>query len=99
MKERIKRERKKEEDVGGHITSSIIQEFEEESYAEMLVDTQPLFDTQFSQKIVNKGVDEMLDKAVETVLSLGDLASVGDQVHMSKEVETLHKLEEVGIYA
>ena len=91
--------KKKEEDVGGHITSSMIQEYEEESYMEMLVHMQPLFNTQFLQKITSEDVDEMLEKAVETAVSLGDLIGGGDQVHTSKAVETLDKPVEVGIHA
>ena len=44
----------------------------------MLVDMKPLFDTQFLQKITNEGVDEMSDKAMKTVINLGDLAGGGD---------------------
>ena len=77
----------------------MIQEFEEETYTEMLVDTQPIFNTSFLHNIAKEGIDEMLDKAVETVVSHGDLTGAGDQVHMDKVVETLDKSVEVRIHA
>ena len=77
----------------------MIQEFKEESCAEILVDMQPLFDTPFLQKITKEGINEMFDKVVETAVSLRDLARSGDQIHMDKVVETLDKPVEVGIQA
>ena len=65
----------------------------------MLVHMQPLFDTQFLQKITNEGVDKMFDNVVKTVVNLGDFAKGGDKVHTSKAVEKLDKLVEVEIYA
>ena len=41
----------------------------------------------------------MWDKAMKTVINLGDLAGGGDQVHTCKAVKTLDKLFEVGINA
>ena len=75
----------------------MIQEFEEESYTEMLVDMQPLLDTPFLQNTTKEGINEILDKAIETIISLGDLTRGGDKVHMDKAMETLDKLVEVGI--
>ncbi|PON79425.1 hypothetical protein PanWU01x14_011600, partial [Parasponia andersonii] len=57
-------------DIDTHYTSSMFQEYEEQSMDEMKVDDNPIFPTQFRKKMVSKSEKNIIEKGIKTVVSL-----------------------------